>query len=119
MNKCPICGEHVEQYHEVPFKEPYTHTNPFDGIYIYGAFSAPKSTICHEHDFLHFAFYDADGFLINHRLVKLGVENPSTPSPTDEYMEGIIKDEDEDDWDVDDDYNPFDGEEFPNGSLDY
>jgi hypothetical protein len=87
MKNCPVCGKEVGVYHEVTFKEPYTHNNPFDGIHIYGAYSAPKETICHKDNFLHFAFYDSNGNLVDHRLVKLGVENPQTKSPSDEYLE--------------------------------
>lgn len=87
MKNCPVCGKEVGAYHEVTFKDPYIHNNPFDGIHIYGAYSAPKETICYENNFLHFAFYDADEKLVDHRLVKLGVENPTTKSPSEEYME--------------------------------
>lgn len=97
VNKCPICGKDVEAYHEVTFKEPFIHNNPFDGLHIYGAFSAPKETVCHENNFLHFAFYDAQDNLVNHRLVKLGVENPATKSPSEEYME-MTSEDDEEDW---------------------
>lgn len=114
MNKCPICGHEVEQYHEVTFKEPYTHNIPYDGLIIYGAYTAPKLTICHENNFLHFAFYDASGQLTNHRLVQLGVEQPITKSPSEEFMEGLDEDDEsvEEQWDEDD-------EEFRDGSLDY
>jgi hypothetical protein len=78
MENCPICGKEVCAYHELSFDKPYTHNNPFDGIMIYGAFSAPKETICFENNFLHFAFYDAGDNLVDHRLVQLGVENPTT-----------------------------------------
>jgi hypothetical protein len=76
MKNCPICGHEVEAYHELTHTKPYVHTSPFDGLIIYGAFSAPKETICFENNFLHFAFYDAEGNLVQHRLVQLGVENP-------------------------------------------
>lgn len=33
MQNCPICGEEVGVYHELTFKEPYTHNNPFDGMH--------------------------------------------------------------------------------------
>lgn len=114
MNKCPICGKEVGVYHEVTFKEPYTHNIPFDGLHIYGAFSAPKETICHQDNYLHFAFYDAENNLTDHRLVKLGVENPSTKSPSDEYMEGMSEFDDEDDWDEDlalDEIDPYELDE--------
>lgn len=114
MNKCPICGKEVGTYHEVTFKEPYTHNIPFDGLMIYGAYSAPKETICFENNFLHFAFYDAEGNLTDHRLVQLGVESPTTKSPSDEYMEGMSEFDDEDDWDEDlalDEIDPFDLDE--------
>jgi hypothetical protein len=111
MNKCPICGHEVEQYHEVAFKEPYIHNIPWDGLHIYGAYSAPKATICHENNFFHFAFYDANNQLTEHRLVQLGVEHPSTKSPSEEYLEGMSNEDEE--------YDPFGEEDFPNGSLDY
>jgi hypothetical protein len=103
MNTCPICGHEVGVYHELTQKEPYTHTNPFDGINIYGAFSAPKETICFENNFLHFAFYDAENNLVDHRLVQLGVDNPTTKSPTDEFWEGY-NGRDANDFDDDDDW---------------
>lgn len=84
---CPICGHEVGQYHEVTFKEPYVHNNPYDGIHIYGSYSAPKETICYENNFLHFAFYDAENNLVDHRLVQLGVENPTTKTATEEFWE--------------------------------
>ena len=87
MDKCPICGGEVGAYHELTFKEPYTHNIPYDGLMIYGAYSVPKETICFENNFLHFAFWDAEGNLTDHRLVQLGVENPTTKSPSDEYNE--------------------------------
>ncbi len=87
MKNCPICGKEVGTYHEVTFKEPFIHNNPFDGIHIYGAYSAPKETICFENNFLHFAFYDANENLVDHRLIQLGVENPTTKSPSEEYNE--------------------------------
>jgi hypothetical protein len=114
MNKCPICGHEVEQYHEVTFKEPYTHNIPYDGLIIYGAYAAPKLTICQENNFLHFAFIDANGLLVQHRLVQLGVENPTTKSPSEEYMEGLDDDDESvEEWPDEDD------EEFRVGSLDY
>jgi len=63
---------------------------PFDGLMIYGAFSAPKETLCYEDNFLHFAFYDAENNLTDHRLVQLDVENPTTISPSDQYMEDMM-----------------------------
>lgn len=100
MKNCPICKKEIGAYHEVIFKDPYIHNNPFDGIHIYGAYSAPKETICHENNFLHFAFYDAEGNLTDHRLVQLSVENPTTKSPSQEYMEGVSDEDDEDcEWD--------------------
>lgn len=116
MNKCPICGKDVEAYHEVTFKEPYTHNIPFDGLMIYGAYSAPKETICFENNFLHFAFYNAQGNLTDHRLVQLGVENPTTKSATDEFWEGYNERDpndfdDNDEWDEDlalDEIDPYD-----------
>lgn len=131
MNKCPICGGEVEQYHELTFKEPYVHNIPWDGLMIYGAYTAPKATICYENNFFHFAFYDAGGQLVDHRLVQLGVENPTTKSPSEEYMESLpdegYEDDEEDSWDTEEDdyddnwfgYGPEEEEEFPNGSLDY
>ncbi len=92
MNKCPICGKEVGVYHEVTFKEPYVHNNPYDGMHLYGAFSSPKETICYENNFLHFAFYDAENNLTDHRLIQLGVENPTTKSPSDEYFEMSLQD---------------------------
>lgn len=87
MKNCPKCGKEVGIYHELTFKEPFIHNNPFDGMHIYGAYSSFKETICYENNFLHFAFYDAEGNLTDHRLVQLGVENPTTKSPTDEFYE--------------------------------
>ena len=87
MKNCPVCGKEVGAYHELTFKEPFIHNNPFDGIHIYGAYSSPKEIICHENNFLHFAFYDADEKLVDHRLIQLGVENPTTKTPSEEYME--------------------------------
>ena len=117
MKNCPICGKEVGIYHEVTFKEPYIHNNPFDGIFIYGAYSAPKETICHENDFLHFAFYDAQGNLTDHRLVKLGVENPTTKSPSEEYMEGT--ESVEDDCDYEDNWQPCDDCDLPDACQDF
>lgn len=114
MNKCPLCGEEVQVYHEVTFTEPYTHNIPYDGLMIYGAYSAPKETICFQDNYLHFAFYDSTGKLTDHRLVKLGVDNPTTKSPSDEYMEGMEGFEDENDWDEDlalDEIDPFEYDE--------
>lgn len=121
MNKCPICNQPVEAYHEVTFTKPFVHNIPFDGLQIYGAYAAPKEAICHENNFFHFAFYDSNGDLVQHRLVQLGVERPTTKSPSEEYMEGLVdeaEDEypDEDDEDEDD---PYSDEEYPHGSLDY
>lgn len=93
--QCPICGKEVDVYHEVSFTEPFVHNNPFDGLHIYGAFSAPKETICFENSFLHFAFFDANNQLTDHRLVKLGVKEPSTQSPSEEYLAGLEDDEGE------------------------
>lgn len=104
MKNCPICGKEIGIYHEVTFKEPYIHNNPFDGIHIYGAYSAPKETLCYENNFLHFAFYDADGNLTDHRLIQLSVENPSTKSPSEEYMEMSAESDCEDDEPNDVDY---------------
>lgn len=93
------------------------HNSPFDGLAIYGAYSTPKQTICHENNFFHFAFYNAEGQLINHRLVKLGVEQPTTQSPTEEYMDGITGDDFVGEYE--EFYDEEDEEDFPNGSLDY
>lgn len=87
MNECPICKGKVEAYHEVTFDKPYIHNNPYDGIHIYGAYSAPKETICYDEKFLHFAFYDAENNLVDHRLVQLGVEKPTTKTATEEFWE--------------------------------
>lgn len=84
---CPVCGKEVSEYHEVTFKEPYIHNNPYDGLFIYGAYSSPKKTICYENNFFHFAFFDSIGELTNHKLIKLGVENPTTKSPSDQFFE--------------------------------
>jgi hypothetical protein len=117
--------QEIGVYHEVTFKEPYTHNIPYDGIMIYGAISAPKETICFKDDFLHFAFYDAENNLVDHRLVKMGVENPQTESPSSSLPEPEVDDYDDDyalmdddggDWDH---YDPYEDEEFPDGSLDY
>lgn len=89
MNYCPICGKKVGSYHELTFKEPYTHQIPYDGLVIYGAYSAPKETICYQDNYLHFAFYDSKGSLTDHTLVQLDVQNPKTKSPSDEYFEMI------------------------------
>jgi hypothetical protein len=89
---------------------------------IYGAYTAPKETLCFDGKFLHFAFVDAENNLTDHRLVQLGVENPSTKSPTEEYMEGIDYDEDDfdewddDPWDWDDDYDSYCEDNNPNDS---
>jgi hypothetical protein len=105
ITHCPICGQEVGVYHEVTFKEPYTHNIPYDGIMIYGAYSSPKQTLCFENDYLHFAFYDAQNNLVDHRLVKLGVENPETESPSAGLAEPDEDDDDEnfpmdeDNWD--------------------
>lgn len=117
MNKCPICGKEVEQYHELQFKDPFIHNIPFDGIMIYGAYSAPKETICYENNFLHFAFYDANGELTQHRLVQLGVEHPTTKSPSEEYMEGLDDEPEDEGWHGGDDL--YSDEEYPHRSLDY
>lgn len=117
MKNCPICGKEVEAYHEVTFKEPFIHNNPFDGIHIYGAYSSPKETICHENNFLHFAFYDANEKLVDHRLIQLGVENPTTKSPSEEYME-MSNDADEYD-DEDDSWQPCDNCDFPDACEDF
>lgn len=102
MKHCPICNHEVESYHELTQKEPFTHTNPFDGLMIYGAYSAPKETLCFDGTFMHFAFYDAENNLVDHRLVQLGVENPTTKSPSEEYMAGLNDSDnefyDEDEW---------------------
>lgn len=100
MNTCPICGHKIEAYHEVTFDKPYIHNNPYDGIHIYGAYSSPKETICYDEKFLHFAFYDAENNLVDHRLVQLGVENPTTKTASDEFWELQGEDEPE--------YDPFD-----------
>lgn len=113
FKKCPICGHEVGQYHEVTFKEPYVHNNPYDGIHIYGAYSAPKETICYENNFLHFAFYDAENNLVDHRLVQLGVENPTTKTATEEFWE--LQDESEPEY-YNDDSDDFD-EVFDAGFL--
>lgn len=127
VTKCPICGQEIGAYHEVTFKEPYVHNSPFDGIMIYGAFSSPKETICFENNYLHFAFYDAENNLVDHRLVQLGIENPTTESPSASLAGGGADGEgydDDDDHLMDDDggdwdhYDPYEDEEFPNGSLD-
>lgn len=125
VTKCPICGQDVGAYHEVTFKEPYIHNSPYDGIMIYGAFSSPKETICFENNYLHFAFYDSENNLVDHRLVQLGVEIPATESPSaalaDADEEGddddySLMDDDSGDWNH---YDPYEDEEFANGSLDY
>lgn len=95
MKYCPICGQKVETYHEVTFDKPYIHNNPYDGIMIYGAYSAPKETLCYEKNFLHFAFYDSKGDLCEHRLVQLNVSNPKTKSPSEEISEYPDEDDDE------------------------
>jgi len=128
MDKCPICGQKVTAYHEVSFKEPFVHNHPYDGIMIYGAYSAPKETICFKDNYLHFAFYDANGELVQDRLVKLDVESPTTPRPSadlaDPEEEDDERDDEDDYWgDNDEAYYPgqfdYDDEEFPHGSLDY
>jgi len=121
VKNCPICGKEVGAYHEVTFKEPYIHNNPFDGIHIYGAFSSDKETICHENNFLHFAFYDAEGNLTDHRLVQLNVENQTTKSASEEYME-TYADQDYDYEDEDDDEDSWqscDNCDLPDGCEDF
>lgn len=127
VTKCPICGQEVGAYHEVTFKEPYIHNSPFDGIMIYGAYSSPKETICFENNYLHFAFYDAENNLVDHRLVQLGVEIPATACPS-AALTGANEEDYNDDWDHydyddDEEYNPFeddyDDEDFRNESLGY
>jgi len=117
MKNCPVCGKEVGTYHEVTFKEPFIHNNPFDGIHIYGAYSSPKETICHENNFLHFAFYDADENLVDHRLIQLGVENPTTKSPSEEYME--MSADADDDYDDEDDWQPCDNCDLPDACEDF
>jgi hypothetical protein len=114
MKNCPICGQEVESYHELTHKEPYVHTIPWDGLHIYGAYSSPKETLCFENNFLHFAFYDAEGNLVDHRLVQLGVENPTTKSPTDEFWEGY-NERDANDFDESDDWEEADSYELQHG----
>lgn len=119
MKNCPLCGHEVESYHELTQTKPYIHTNPFDGIMIYGAFSAPKETLCFDGKFMHFAFYDAENNLVDHRLVQLGVDNPTTKTPTDEFWEGYNERDhdaydDPDEWGEDlalDEIDPFEEEE--------
>ena len=115
MKNYPNCGQEIENYHEVTFHEPYVHNNPYDGLMIYGAFTAPKENICFVDNFLHFAFYDSAGLLTDHTLVQLGVQNPSTKTPSEEYLEmaGELEEDDEDlsPWygdDEDDFYDEFD-----------
>jgi len=75
MKYCPICGKKIDSFHQLPFKEPFVHTDIMEGLSIYGAYSAGKGTLCYANDFLHFAFFDIEGRLINHTLVQLGVKN--------------------------------------------
>lgn len=119
MKNCPICGKEVGVYHELTQKEPYIHNNPFDGIHIYGAYSAPKETICFENNFLHFAFYDSEDNLTDHRLVKLGVEKPTTKSPSEEYLEGMESVEMDDEWDDDDSWQSCDNCDSPDACEDF
>lgn len=115
MKNCPVCGKEVGTYHEVTFKDPFIHNNPFDGIHIYGAYSAPKETICFENNFLHFAFYDANENLVDHRLIQLGVENPTTKSPSEEYFEMSAETDDEED----DSWQPCDNCDLPDACADF
>lgn len=92
---CPICKRKVDSYYEVSFKEPFVHNIPYEGLVIYGAYSSPKETICYENNYLHFAFYDAKGNLSDHRLVKLGVENPETASYYDEFINQPMEEPDD------------------------
>ena len=115
MKNCPVCGKEIGTYHEVTFKEPFIHNNPFDGIHIYGAYSAPKETICFENNFLHFAFYDANENLVDHRLIQLGVENPTTKSPSEEYFEMSAETDD----DEDDNWQPCDNCDLPDACADF
>lgn len=108
MKYCPICGKEVEAYYEVTFKEPFIHNNPFEGLLIYGAYSSPKETVCHDGNFLHFAFYNAQGELTDHRLVQLGVEHPTTQVP-----ELCPLDMEQEDEDEETEYGYIDDEELP------
>ncbi len=62
MNKptiCPICGNPIQSYYETEATKPYTHTNPFLGIEIWGTLHDGKQTICCNDQYVHFVFpYD-------------------------------------------------------------
>lgn len=107
MKNCPICCHEVGSYHEVTHTNPYMHENTIDGIRIYGKLSARRETICYSGIFFHFALYDFGNNLVEHRLVKLGVENTATKSPTDEFWDAWNEDDQEwnelDEWEDEDD----------------
>ena len=69
---CPICGTKAT-YFEVPFAEPFTHTDPLDGLLIWGAFSEGKEIVCRDGDCVHLKILIAEE---HHRLVKLNVPSP-------------------------------------------
>jgi hypothetical protein len=102
MNKptiCPICGNPIQSYYETDATKPYTHTNPFLGIEIWGTLHDGKQTICCNDQYVHFVFpYNNE-----HRLVKMGVEETEVQT----YIGHELEEED-DYWDdeyFDEDYD--------------
>ena len=64
--KCPKCEKEIEAYFEADTATPFTSKNPYDGLIIWGPYSAQKEVICEVPGFIHFRFADLED-----RLVKL------------------------------------------------
>lgn len=59
MHKCPHCKKEFDQLYTVPVSgdfEPFVACDPMKGIQAYGIYDAPKTLLCHQGAYVHFAF---------------------------------------------------------------
>ena len=64
--KCPNCNEEIAEYATVHSAEPWTATNPFEGLLAWGPYSEPKELLHTTGQIAHIRFSDG-----THRLGRM------------------------------------------------
>lgn len=62
---CPFCGGKINKRYEIHADEAFTAYNPFQGLVVWGPYSAEKEIICEKNGVVHFRIGE------EHRLVKM------------------------------------------------
>lgn len=55
LTHCPICKTKIDDYAECRTATPFTAYDPMEGLIAWGAYSAPKETVCYTgRQYIHF-----------------------------------------------------------------